>query len=1148
MSLWITILVTAIYIAGLFFIAWRSDARNAPLTARQSGIIYALALSVYCTSWTFYGAVGTAVTSQWDYLWILLGPAIVFAVMPTLHKQLADIGQREGVSSLSDFLSARYGTSGRVAALAALAAVAGSLPYIALQLKSVSTSLSVLTGASNTIGNADSVLAIAIAMALFAIVFGTRGADVTQRNRGLVIVLAVEALLKLIALIVVALFSVILLSQSGESLTALSQAHFSTFEPSGRSVIIMIIAMTAILCLPRQFYVTVVERDKPSDSHWAQWLLPLYLILTALLVIPITIGGLALLPEGTAYDSFVLSLPLSQDAPILGLLVFLGGISAATGMVIVASLTLSTMVTNDLIVPLLLKRRRGSAIAVTGGRLILIRRVVIVCLLLLAYAYFRAAGAGPALASIGLLSFAAAAQFAPLLLGALFWPRANHVGASLGLAIGMFVWAYTLFLPAILGYPVMQAQLPAWLDPHGLFGIRFDDALTHGVLWSLGLNIAAFILGSVFSRERLRDRVQASAFSPSPQRVAHGSDMPATSIAAGITDDDLRSLASRFLGAQAVNHAFSAFEREAPEGGWARIRQTERLLSRAIGASSARVILSSALSGSQVRLADVLRLFDQRSAKRLFDDHGVQALLESLGEGISVVDNEQRLIAWNGVYIDLFDYPDDLLRVGTPIERLIRHNIDHGWIKTDDPEAIAKRRVASMREGRPHLYERENPDGRFLRIEGHALPGGAYITTFRDITEDRLLERELREVNETLEQRVLERTEDLRSLTADLDQARKDAEAANLSKTRFLAAASHDLLQPLNAARLFLASVDAHADGQGAVTKAERAIQSADELLKGLLDISRLDQSNIAPQVSIFPLGPLMEDLVEEARPMAEAAGLQIDFVPTSLSVETDPVFLQSILRNFLSNARRYTLDGGVLMGARRAGDHIRIEVWDTGPGLSPTQQTQIFEEFKREAESDNRGIRGAGLGLSVVRRLADLMGANIAVKSEVGRGSVFSVSVPRAGTTHVPQPEPKPRSKTVVAFEGITVICLDDDPANLEGLEALLAAWGCQTKTVSTVSNAAELFEDNEHAVLIADYDLGGEQTGLDLIERRIRSSEEASRNILLTAAQDPKVKARCQSLGASFLSKPVDPDQLRAALRDATTFMAQPPETASR
>ncbi|MEM9669128.1 MAG: PAS domain-containing hybrid sensor histidine kinase/response regulator [Pseudomonadota bacterium] len=1146
MPIWFVLTAAAIYMAGLFAVAWREDRKASETSYKPNAFIFGLALAVYCTSWTYFGAVGTAAASGWDYLPIYLGPALVFLFMiGTLHR-IGTIAKRESVTSLSDFLAARYGKSRAVAALATVAAVIGILPYISLQLKSVGTSLLALGngGDAAALSGADeTVLFTAFALALFAILFGARQTDKTQYNAGLMRVLAIEAMVKIAGLVAVCLLSLALLN--GPDFQA-TETTFSKFELGGfsdRFITLTILSMAAIICLPRQFHVAIIEHRDKSDFDRARWTFPIYLFVTSLVVIPITAAGLTVLSPQASPDLFVLDLPMATGNGTLALFVFLGGFSAATGMVIVSTIALSTMVTNDLVVPALMRSGRLPGLSGdSGARLLSLRRAVIVGILVLAYGYYRAAGSSEALAQTGLISFAAAIQFAPALLGAVYWRTGKRAGVLVGLSIGMALWAHTLFLPAVIGYDAMAGAVPSFFDPHTLFGFNFGDPLTHGVVWSLGLNLIGFVGFSLTSRERLRDRIQAAAFQGDRTSAVQAS-ASATLKADKISPDGLKALASRFLNEDAVDHAFRTFALEtgiAASGlgaaDWLLVQRTERLLASALGASSARVVLASAIGGQDVTLPDVLSILDHQTQAERFDRHMLQSMLENIGHGISVVDHEQKLVAWNSVYLNLFEYPAGLVKVGLPIEELIQHNIKTGWID-GDPIHQARRRTQHMKAGRSHTYERRNPDGRFLRIVGSPMPGGGYVSAFMDITEDKLRQQELTEANETLEQRVQERTRDLQNMTLDLDAAREEAERANTSKTRFLAAASHDLLQPLNAARLFLGAVK-NSPSAGAeevqqlLAKTDRSIQSADELLKGLLDVSRLDHSKVEPRPTILPLGPLLEDIADEARPMAEAAGLDIRVVPTKLAAQVDPDFAASILRNFLSNARRYTRNGGVLIGARRRGDKVRVEVWDTGPGISDDQQALIFEEFQRFEDTDNAGLRGAGLGLSIVRRMAAIMKSPIGVRSWLGRGSVFHVTFPLSSNMDDASFTLGCDQRYVSPLNGLKILCIDDEQTILDGMFALLSGWGCEVYTANSVSSAETVVSKRLIDVMIADLDIKENIDGLDLLVKLRPCLPHIDNAALLTARNNDILMARAEEVGISVLAKPVNPEAIRRFL----------------
>lgn len=1154
MAVWLVALAICAYMAGLFWLAWRQDRKTDTAGFKPSPFVYALALSVYCTSWTYFGAVGTAASSGWDYLPIYLGPALIFLFMHQTFRRIGDIAERESVTSLSDFLSARYGKSRGVAALATLVAVAGSLPYIALQLKSVGSSfLALTTTADYTPADSnETVLLTALVLAIFAILFGARQADNTQHNAGLMRILAIEGIVKLLALIAVCALSFMILGRPDLPSAPTTENVFAFEGLSGRFITITLLAMAAAICLPRQFHVGMIERRNAGEVSRARWVFPLYLLATSLVVIPITLAGLSFLPAGSSPDLFVLSLPMQQGWDWLALVVFLGGFSAATGMVIVSTIALSIMVTNDLVVPAIIRSGRFSSMTGDAGkRLLFVRRAVIVAIVLLAWVYYRIGGSSAALAQTGLLSFAAAIQFAPAILGAVYWRSAKRTGVLAGIGVGITIWAYTLFLPSIFGADRIADLVPTMLHPQALLGLGFDDPLSHGVVWSLSLNVIAFMTLSLRTPERLRDRVQAAAFLGERGSLIQAGSA-GTLATETVTPNGLRTLAARFLSESAVDHAFADFGAETglpvsgdEEADWSLIQRTERLLASALGASSAQAVLASAIAGKDVALPDVLAMLDQKTQAQRFERHMLQSMLEHLSNGICVVDHEQKLIAWNASYIELFDYPIDLIQVGRPIGDLIAHNHLNGWIGGDASEQI-ERRLSHMRAGRPYSYERQRPDGRYLRIVGNPMPGGGFVSTFIDITEDKLRERDLIEAKESLEERVKRRTADLETMAEDRDAARVEAEAANASKTRFLAAASHDLLQPLNAARLFLGAVQ---DSEGAdldaskdlLAKADKSIQSADELLKGLLDISRLDHSEVTPQLAEFPIAPLLEDLVDEALPMAEAIGLDVRIVPSTLSVQADYDFLTSILRNFISNARRYTREGGLLVGARRRRDKVRVEVWDTGPGIHPDRLSLLFDEFQRFEDADNLGVRGAGLGLSIAQRLANIMDADISVRSWPGKGTVFAISLPLVETQIakpsylLPMSEANHRS-----IASLSVLCVDDEPLILEGMKTLLGLWGCEVETAGSAKQAKVKLAKGEFDAVIADYDLGSGENGLELIADIRRQLPHPENAALLTAHRN------IETDGATLIiHKPVDRKEIKSFLeRCADKLPAQAAE----
>lgn len=646
--------VSFAYLLLLFLVAWWADRRaDMGRSVIASPYVYALSLGVYCTTWTFYGSVGRAASLGIGFLPVYLGPTLVMLLAPVLLRKVLRIAKMQRSTSIADFIAGRYGKSHMLGGLTALIAVVGVTPYIALQLKAVSVSFDVLTsgaGLTATTGVAlaspvafDTAFYVALAMAAFAIVFGTRHIDAAEHHPGMVAAIALESVVKLAAFMAVGAFVVWGLHGSAEALFAEAAlvektARLTTAEPpltGGVWITTTILSMAAVLLLPRQFQTMVIENVDERHLSRAAWTFPLYLLLINLFVLPVALSGLLRFPDGSVDpDVFVLALPLLGGSPELALLAFIGGLSAGAGMIVVEAIALSTMICNDLVMPVLLrlKPRALDQLSDLSRLLLLIRRVAIVAILALGYAYYRFAGSAYALVAIGLISFAAVAQFAPALIGGVFWRRGTRRGALAGMAAGILVWLYTLLLPSFARSGWLPADFMGagprgehmLLHPHALFGVAGMDPLTHALFWSMLVNIGLYVLVSLFDRPSWSEQTQAAAYVD----VFSRGDVRA--LAAGrwrgkATVADLKDVASRFLGRQRAEGAFMQYaaERAAAGKGGPVDPQTrapadmvvfaERLLAGAVGAASARVALASAIKGEEVGADEIMRMLDETS-------------------------------------------------------------------------------------------------------------------------------------------------------------------------------------------------------------------------------------------------------------------------------------------------------------------------------------------------------------------------------------------------------------------------------------------------------------------------------------------------------------------------------------------------------
>ena len=638
--------VSLAYLLLLFAVAAWADRRAASnRSVIGNAWVYALSMGVYCTAWTYFGSVGRAASGGVWFLPIYLGPTLAMVLAWMVLRKMVRISRRYRITSIADFIASRYGKSRSLAALVTLLALVGVVPYVALQLKAVATGYALLTGGAQgglTGGEDTSLIALVVALVLagFTIAFGTRHLDNSERHEGLVAAIAAESIVKLVAFVAVGAFVTFGLFSGPGDLFARAMAapeigrllHADPAKPFAfdQWLALLVLAGLSVLLLPRQFQVMVVENVSESHIRRAAWAFPAYLLLINLFVLPIALGGLLYFgPQSADAETFVLSLPLAAGAPVLALVAFVGGLSAATGMVIVEAIAVSTMVCNDLVLPLLLRRKSAQGRDLTGT-LLFIRRAVIVVLLLLGWLYFRIAGEAYALVSIGLISFAAVAQFAPALLGGMYWKGGTRNGALAGLAAGALLWAYTLMLPSIAksGWmdPGFLQHGPlglALLRPEALFGLSGLDNLSHALFWSLLANGGLFVVVSLAWPPRAAEASQALLFvdvfeDAAPERVFWRGRAKVA---------DLVALVGRFMGVEKAQaqlapsaSASASATATAADADPQLVQRAETLLAGAIGSASARVMVASVVQEETLEMADVLRIVEEASALRALNE------------------------------------------------------------------------------------------------------------------------------------------------------------------------------------------------------------------------------------------------------------------------------------------------------------------------------------------------------------------------------------------------------------------------------------------------------------------------------------------------------------------------------------------------
>ena len=621
------ILVCLGYVVLLFGVAFAADRMAAAGRGKwlRSPLIYTLSLSIYCTAWTFYGAVGNAARSGLEFVTIYLGPTLVMISWWWGLRKLVRVGRSQRVTSIADLISSRYGKSNTLAICVTILAVVGGTPYIALQLQSITLSFSIFAEAdpSGLYREGASVFWVAAGLAVFAILFGTRNLDANERHHGVVTAIALESVVKLFALLAVGIF--VVWGVAGGVAPMMDRIDASEIGrwkvDTGRWLTITFLSAAAFVCLPRMFQVMVVENDDEGHLRTAAWAFPLYLLLMSLFVVPIAVVGLDLLPAGSNPDLFVLTVPLSQGNDWLAMLSFIGGFSSATSMVIVTAMALSTMVSNHVVMPIWLNTRESSS-SISGdvrNVVLMARRFSIAAIMALGFFYYRLSGGGAALASIGLVAFAGVSQILPALVGGLFWRGATRTGALVGLSVGFFLWIYTLLLPG-MGTSIMPASVVesgpfglGWLRPQALFGLDGLDPMTHTVLWSLSLNALAFCVASLLSFPSPLERLQGAQF----VNVFDHSVAPGGWTGSVAQSEDLMIMTQRILGAGPAQDFFQSEAEK--QGGRGRLpeptpgflERLERELSGSVGAATAHAMIGQIVGGSSVSVEDLLAVADE---------------------------------------------------------------------------------------------------------------------------------------------------------------------------------------------------------------------------------------------------------------------------------------------------------------------------------------------------------------------------------------------------------------------------------------------------------------------------------------------------------------------------------------------------------
>ena len=1143
----IWILLAISYILGLFWVARWGDKENPKISKlTRHPLVYSLSLAIYCTAWTFYGAVGEAARFGWSYLPILLGPVLLYLLAFPFLKKLTFVSHKQNITSIADFISSRYGKRPLTAPFVIMIAMLAIIPYISLQLKAIGSNFSLFVNQEGVSSSAI-VLIATISVGIFAVLFGTRKIEITEYRSGMMLAIAVESLFKLFAIIGVGFIAIVLFNEQDSF--SLSQTISRTFDsPVWQSgdffsfsfIMQTLMAAAAVICLPRQFHVTVVDHQEKKQLNMARWVFPLYLTIFAIMIPPIAMTGQTLFGVDSNADTYVIQFALASNSHFLEVLIFLGGLSATTAMIIIATFSLSIMISNDVILPIMLARAssRDQAQPLHHKKILRIRRFVIAAILILSYFYYQEMATSESLAGTGLLAFSLVLQLVPAVIGGLYWRRGHAVGVYTGFALGFIFWLLWLI------FPLLGNQ--DWSSHN--FETR-AEVISLGACISLIANIIGYIGGSLLARERLIDRIQATAF-VSPTAELEGRFIKPKSLA---QNGDLIVLLETFLGKQRCQqilneyqqqHHIELLHKDSPDRQF--IDFCERILGGVFGGSSARTIINSVMVGKRMKVEEMVTYLDEATQAIQFNQNLLFVSMDNLAQGISVIDKELQLVAWNKTYATLYQYPDSLLKVGVPIEKLIRFNAQNGECGFGEVETLVQKRLTHLRNATQHRFLRRRANGRVIEMLGNPLPEGGFVTSFTDVTEHIESQHALKEANIDLQNRVQARSDEVKSVNQELIQeinrrakaelelikAKAEAEKANHTKTEFLALASHDILQPLNAARLYLGALEAaplESATQTIVEKLNASVQSTETLISTLLEIARFDQGAINPVLVDIHLNDLLLPIVNEFSIIAEDKDLQLKSHIGNHRVHSDPLYLRRIIQNFVSNAVKYTHQGKVLISCRKRDDHLLIQVWDTGVGIPEQELSHIFDDFYRWQNTNEEGL---GLGLGLVKRMQNILGLSSEVSSRVNQGSCFGIKVPLAKEKVLSEKAShEEANQDAQASHQLLAWCIDDDPNNLDAMQSLLERWQHQVLCFTKTQDALEQTQAPD--LLLVDFQLGQTLDGIELIQAIRERFEIRIPAVLITAMRDPALIQNCQDKGIHYLPKPVKPAKLRSLLQ---------------
>lgn len=966
------------YLAFLFLVAAVAERFRRRLSSpRLRTATYVLTISVYCTAWTFYGSVGLAANRGLEFLTIYLGPALIALLWPTVLRKLVRVAKEQRITTISDCIASRYGKSAGLGSLVAVLVVCAMIPYIALQLKAVSVTFKMMMPADSFLTGFDPALLVAGTLGLFGILFGARNLDFTREQTGLMTAVAVESIVKLVAFLLVggfvtwglhdgfaAIFQRIAEHPLWARLLVIDAAPAASYP---RWTAMLLVSMLAVMLLPRQFHVLIVQNPRERDVQTAAWAFPLYLLAINVFVLPIAFAGLLAFGRAGDADSFILALPLRTGADFVTVAVFLGGFSAATAMIVVDSLALSKMISNDIVLPFILRRRRVEGVYWAS---LASTRLGILVVVTLGFIWAEMEAGQFLLVEMGLLSFIGVAQCAPSVFLGLYWRRGNRKGAFAGLSLGFALWAYTLIIPALVKEGVFPDSILAggpfglsWLRPTAFLGLEGLDSISHGVFWSLLVNLGAYLLVSVVTTQDADERSQAAAFvgvpDAEPSRIPALLSVPEIErlLHLYVPEEEAGAILRELLGGRASP------ELSVPELLDLRIR-LERVLAASLGAAAARYIIEDRFTISKEEAGQLVESFHviQRSLRT--SERLLASVVESVEDCIFTTDPEGRLVTLNAA-------GQRLLGLGQPAALTYLGVLDEADRRRAAPEI--RRAVAEGRAWRSAVTG--------LTRGGRPFPAHLAISCVFDA-----------------QGQLLGTVGVLRDLTEQVATQQRLVQREKLASLGEMAAGvAHEIRNPLGGIKMATRLLNSGLADGGKIPQ-----EMAHSILAGIAEIETIvaDLLDYARETRLdyqeYPLSRILGPVVAATAAEAEQRGVRVTAhdVDDDLVATVDGPRLRQVFANVIKNALEATerQPAGRIDVRLYARDAVAVvEVADNGLGIDPEQRDKIFLPFFTTKST------GTGLGMAIVKKIMDLHGGEIEIDSRPGQGTTVRLVIPRA-------------------------------------------------------------------------------------------------------------------------------------------------------